>query len=464
LPRTPTGGFVLRPGAWTFAAQSYCLKAGTYERTGGAGYHTGPLGGKLAPTISALLTASYQHPEVPQPDIQRVIWSFLAGMSYTELPPPQQAVANTLLTPDQIRQATMASAQIPAAVSSAVLSRLPRVARELIAVRQRLRAAAARPGTQFADLERIAVLTGLPPSTGTEIPGGRWSWNRKGFFVRCSSETYRRTQIDLIVPEPLRIRRDQKGRVTQWSLADGRRVDFTYREDLGSVRFRKSPDLPLYFFNTVIYTLPAAPGSAGRPMVTTYRNKGYCFVNERKFRRAGRATGFARHLDHGLTLCQSPESEVIDGVSEDIRDRLIEDGIELSGSRAAEALNEARERQEAADDLSDLGTPSDDPAGDIADLAGAENVREGMDTVVTGDTSDRLGFIADFHRALARALAGAEATLREGMSGTPDGADGGGVGAGGSGSGGGPVFDPPGNTGYPSGSGQIRGNSGRGWD
>ncbi len=43
LRRTPSGGFILKPGAWEFEAQSFCILAGTHERTGGAGYRAATL-------------------------------------------------------------------------------------------------------------------------------------------------------------------------------------------------------------------------------------------------------------------------------------------------------------------------------------------------------------------------------------------------------------------------------------
>lgn len=454
LPRTPTGGFVLKPGAWTFTAQSYCLKAGTYERTGGAGYSNGPFAGKLAPTINAILEASYRHPEITQRDIQLVLWSLVAGLTYAEIPAAQKVTLNALLTPDQVRQANLATAEIPPAVSAAVLSRLPRDVRELILTRQRLRRLAAQPNASYGDMERLAVLTGVPVRLGTEIPSGRWSWHPGGYFMRCSSETYKKTQIEIVVGEPLKITRDRKGRITQWALADGRKLDLTYREDLAPVRLRAAPKHTLHFFQSIRYTFPGPRG----PITTGATNKGFTFLRVPSRRRRGATFEPEIDLDFAFTAtlaqCQVPESALLEGVTEDARDRMIADGIELSGSRALEVANEARERGEAIDDLSDLGTP----ASEIENLGDAEHMREGVTSVTIGDTSDRLGFIADFHQALARALAGANATL-DGMTGT---AGGGSSGAGASGvSWDVPDYEPSGNPAYPSGSGQIRGISGR---
>src|SRR2546428_1745196 len=65
-PRTKEGEYKLRPGAYRYEAQSYCLHAGTHAPGRGEGYLYAPLRGPRAPIIRNLLRRSVQHPEIHQ--------------------------------------------------------------------------------------------------------------------------------------------------------------------------------------------------------------------------------------------------------------------------------------------------------------------------------------------------------------------------------------------------------------
>lgn len=79
------------------------------------------------------------------------------------------------------------------------------------------------------------------------------------------------------------------------------------------------------------------------------------------------------------------------------------------------------------------------------DLLDASNVREGVVTVTVGDTAERLGFIAETHARLARALARVTELFERELPAQSSA----------------PTWEPPSTTGAPGAMGQIRGLSAR---
>jgi hypothetical protein len=97
--RTSEGGFKLAPGSWTYQAQSYCLKAGTHGPGRGEGYGYAALKGPKAPIVQNILRRSVDHPEIPQSQVQYLLWAIIARAKLSEMGPENQATAATLLTP-----------------------------------------------------------------------------------------------------------------------------------------------------------------------------------------------------------------------------------------------------------------------------------------------------------------------------------------------------------------------------
>ncbi|MFN2383685.1 MAG: hypothetical protein ABR559_05410, partial [Gemmatimonadota bacterium] len=102
LPQAADGGFRLIPGAFGFAGQSYCLKAGTHGPGGGDGYVYAPLVGSKGPIVRNILRNSVAHPEIPQRDVQVLLWSIIARTKLTDMPREMQLTAARLLTPREI--------------------------------------------------------------------------------------------------------------------------------------------------------------------------------------------------------------------------------------------------------------------------------------------------------------------------------------------------------------------------
>ena len=205
LARTPEGGFVMRPGAWGAAVQSYCLHAGTYGPTSGDGYLDAPVKGPYERLVTAVARRSYAHPEIAQRDVQSLLWALIARAKPSELSGSVRTAANTLLTKDERFDADGGALGLLSddKLMGAFGGKPPLLARAFEA-EARLRAAFASSGN-YDQFERIAVLVSdgaVPKGAGSrEVPSGRWSKRPEGYWVRFLPSGYSETRLELWVPE-----------------------------------------------------------------------------------------------------------------------------------------------------------------------------------------------------------------------------------------------------------------------
>jgi hypothetical protein len=192
------GAYLLAPGAYGATLQSFCLHAGTYGPSKGDGYLHAPLKGARAGMIRAVLRAAPDHPDVPQSDVQTLLWAIEADMTVRDLPAAARRAAAAMLSPRDIAlleantvgelfERARVAVPLPAAIQGV----------DLYAT---MRALISNPNAGFAEIERLAVRSGVPPRRGPDIPRGRWSAHPSGAFVRYLPEGYSRTVIEVFVP------------------------------------------------------------------------------------------------------------------------------------------------------------------------------------------------------------------------------------------------------------------------
>ncbi|MBD2340400.1 hypothetical protein H6G64_25865 [Calothrix sp. FACHB-156] len=205
LPRGAKGGFLLRPGAFELAVESYCLRAGTHGPSQGNGYLYAPLKGSKAGLIEQILQNSVRHPEIPQKDIQMLLWAIIARTKISDTNAEIQQTAAKLLTKDEIFQLNGgALGLIPKSVLDKATANLPSPLRLVFETEARIREMLTIKSTSYTQLEQIAVLAGEPQRDGPEIPEGRWSLNPQGFYIRYLPTSYSKTLIQIYVPENFR--------------------------------------------------------------------------------------------------------------------------------------------------------------------------------------------------------------------------------------------------------------------
>ena len=159
LQRTPNGGFVMQPGYYEYAAQSFSIKAGRQSNSpGGTGYLYAPTKGPRESHVMTLLRNAVNRPEVTQTEIQDVIDAIIRGSRWEEFSPALKATSSKLLTP---RQLTELNTALPA---GAVTN------------------------------NAVVTLSGV-------VSEGNWSQHPDGYFIRYKPIDATTLQVQIWVPQ-----------------------------------------------------------------------------------------------------------------------------------------------------------------------------------------------------------------------------------------------------------------------
>jgi len=205
LQRTPNGGFILQPGYYEMHMQSYCLHAGTHGPSGeGDGYLYAPPMGPAEDAVESIVRNSVQHPEIPQHDIQVLLWAIIARTKFNDLNSDLKATAVRLLTPRQLATLNRSALDI---VSGPMLDKAiessPPMVRSVLTAEADLRRMLTGSTVNYDELERVAVLAGVAPiGEGSKtVPAGRWSLHPDGYYVRYLPRNYTYTITQVWVPQ-----------------------------------------------------------------------------------------------------------------------------------------------------------------------------------------------------------------------------------------------------------------------
>lgn len=204
LQRTPNGGFVLQPGYYMMQTQSYCLKAGTHGPGEGDGYLYAPPKGPAEDAVMTIVRNSVNRPEIHQHKIQQLLWAIIARAKFEDLQGEIKAVASQLLTPRQLASLNRSALDVlhGNALTDA-LGGVPEPLRQIAQAEAQLRQMLTTPGASFAEMERVAVLSGAAPlGPGSQnVPSGRWSIHPDGYYVRYIPRGYSSTRVEIWVPQ-----------------------------------------------------------------------------------------------------------------------------------------------------------------------------------------------------------------------------------------------------------------------
>ncbi|HEX6729045.1 MAG TPA: hypothetical protein VF074_03495 [Pyrinomonadaceae bacterium] len=204
LQRTPNGGFVLQPGFFAMQTQSYCLKAGTHGPGGGDGYLYAPPKGPAEDAVMSVVRNSVQHPDIQQRDVQVLLWAIVARAKFEDLAGEVKTTASRLLTPRQLAALNRNALDVLSgnALTDA-LGGVPEPLRQIAQAEANLRQMLTTPGASFAEMERVAVLSGAAPlgEGSRDVPSGRWSVHPDGYYVRYLPSGYSSTRIEIWVPQ-----------------------------------------------------------------------------------------------------------------------------------------------------------------------------------------------------------------------------------------------------------------------
>ncbi len=395
LDRTPGGGYKIPYGAYEGWLKTYCLGIGLRVAEDGHGARFGKWSGSRVDMIERILTGARVHTDIPDDDIQSLLWAILAEVKPQYFGPKVMTAAKRLLRPEDLaRLQSGALDELPEQLVQQAAAKMPPEIRALYQAEARLRKLMMRGNREYSQLERIAVPSGRSKPSRV-LPEGRWSYHPNGFMIRMRSFGFSSAHIQIFRPQPLQYMRDELGRIIRVSDKDGPLYEITYRNDEPRPHPKIKSLVAYRFASLTIHRRP----SGGDPDRHTYENVGYTFVNKRSSARG------QEPLDEALPLwLQGNWDEWIKrGPSLNVLPLSAQDDWHDWAERGAEAYEtyeEWNERREWAGRL-----PSPRP-GSVDDLADREHLQDGVEAVTIGDTSDRLGWIADTHQTANEGLMG----------------------------------------------------------
>jgi len=205
LSRGGDGYSMVVPGRYEGTFETFCLHAGTHGPGQGNGYLFAPLKGPWEHIIRGVLKTSEVHPEIPQRDVQYLIWSLLSRTRLSDMSDEMQVNARILMTADNIGEINASAFEIiPSGQTDAVFQYFdmpPEVERAMRTEGEIRRLATG--GGSFEELEAVAVLSGDPLFGEDDriIPETRWSYHPDGYFIRYYPHGYSSTDYEIVMPD-----------------------------------------------------------------------------------------------------------------------------------------------------------------------------------------------------------------------------------------------------------------------
>ncbi|HYF29481.1 MAG TPA: hypothetical protein VD993_00030 [Chitinophagaceae bacterium] len=201
LQRTPNGGYILKEGFYYYQAQSYCLKAGTQGPSKGFGYMYAPTKGLAEEQVLSIVRNSVNRPEIPQKDIQLLLWAIIAHAKFEDLQPKVKATAAQLLTPAQLAQLNRTALDfVPEQTLAKAKASVPKEVKMILDAENQLRQMLTSATSSYADMERVAVLAADNVLGNEETKPGTWTWHPTGYYIRFFPVVYYQTRVEVYVP------------------------------------------------------------------------------------------------------------------------------------------------------------------------------------------------------------------------------------------------------------------------
>lgn len=193
LPQTSQGGFVLAPGFYEATFRSYCLQPGTPDPSSRDAYYPTAVTGYRKEIVESILVNSRNRHDLPQRNIQLLLWSVVSGSEYDRLGSAVKATASQLLSSRQIFELKGGWAGFARNVSAMLPGQPGSDIRRVIDF-----------GTgSYEAIEKMAVLRQPSVISRPEVNREQWYQEKGNYFVRWFAEGYQSVRIQVYVPEGL---------------------------------------------------------------------------------------------------------------------------------------------------------------------------------------------------------------------------------------------------------------------
>ncbi|MEI6950593.1 hypothetical protein V9K67_25645 [Paraflavisolibacter sp. H34] len=205
LKRSENGGYILQPGYYEIFNKSYCLKAGTHGPSQGDGYMFAPTKGPKDNIVNSILRNSARHTEIPQHEVQVLLWAIIAKSKFADMTGRLKATAALLLTPQEILELNGgAIGTLSDAALKKEIIHMPAAVQQVMEAENKIRGLVASGVDRFEDYEQWAILAGAAPNDRPDVKRGMWSLHPDGYYVRYMPQGYQRTTVQLYVPDALK--------------------------------------------------------------------------------------------------------------------------------------------------------------------------------------------------------------------------------------------------------------------
>lgn len=197
-------GYLLKPGFYTIELKSFCMHAGTYAPSKGDGYLYAPLKGQKKEIVNSLIKNWYKNQDLPQQTVQALVWAIIAKSSFKNMNPEMQLAATKLLSKNELLSLTkMGLDFVPANVMSKAKSNLPPSVQMVLEAENKIRNFfSSSSSSSYADLEKLALLSGVNPVT-SEIAYGSWGLHPNGYWTSYQPHGYRQMTVRIYVPNTI---------------------------------------------------------------------------------------------------------------------------------------------------------------------------------------------------------------------------------------------------------------------
>jgi hypothetical protein len=226
MPWGQDGTLLLFPGTYVLMSQGYCLKPGTFGPQTGDGYLYTEWKGPKADLIKRVLQRHAEHRDVPQAQVQLILWAIIARTDMSRLQPETKVAAAKLLTP--VEMADLLGYKlgvVPDGVRQRALQSAPAPVRELLEAENEMRRLLTPPTHALCRHGRVAVRTGtVRPATQFIVRAGAGRTTPAAFFIRFLPSTYSNVRVDITTRKSSAPSRCV-GRIISISTPDGRRLE-----------------------------------------------------------------------------------------------------------------------------------------------------------------------------------------------------------------------------------------------
>ncbi len=197
LERSDDGAFILKAGIYEAYLQSYTLDPGDVNLPKAGGYYPAPIKGRRAKIVASLLKESELHPDVPQGEIQQLLFFIVQGLDLEKMPPAFQQTALRVMSKESLRQ--LQGAAMAGAIEKSLMEILnQRIAKDKNA--QKLTAEMNEAANQ-AQKNAATAQSDLAAGFAEPVQRGTWAQMPGGFYVRYLPDGYMKTRLQVIVPD-----------------------------------------------------------------------------------------------------------------------------------------------------------------------------------------------------------------------------------------------------------------------